>query len=58
MLFAFFFIGYFLQIGERYGFNIMFGIIFISSFVYLLIVKKLIPETAGRTLEEIENEFQ
>lgn len=58
MLFAFFFIGYFLQIGERYGFNIMFGIIFISSFVYLLIVKKLIPETAGKTLEEIENEFQ
>lgn len=39
MLFAFFFIGYFLQIGERYGFNIMFGIIFISSFVYLLLLK-------------------
>lgn len=58
MLFAFFFIGYFLQIGERYGFNIMFGIIFISSLIYLVVVKKLIPETAGKTLEEIEGEFE
>ncbi|AIT09899.1 sugar:proton symporter [Candidatus Francisella endociliophora] len=57
MLFAFFFIGYFLQIGEKYGFNIMFGIIFIGSFIYLMVVKKLVPETAGKTLEEIENEF-
>lgn len=58
MIFSFFFIGYFLRIGDSYGFNVMFGILFVSSFIYLLVVKKLVPETAGRTLEEIEGEFE
>ncbi|ASG68725.1 MFS transporter [Francisella halioticida] len=58
MLFSFYFIGYFLKIGQNWGFNVMFGLLLISSCIYFWVVKKFVPETAGKTLEEIENKFE
>ncbi|MFT4694437.1 MAG: hypothetical protein ACI8TE_001351 [Francisella sp.] len=57
MLFAFYFIGYFLRVGENYSYSLMFLILLVSSSFYYLIVKRLVPETAGKTLEEIEHNF-
>jgi hypothetical protein len=57
MLFSFYFIGYFLRVGENYSYSLMFLILFVSSSFYYWIVKRFIPETAGKTLEEIEAEF-
>ena len=57
MLFSFYFIGYFLRVGESYSYSLMFFILFISSGFYYWVVKRFIPETAGKTLEEIEHSF-
>ena len=57
MLFSFYFIGYFLRVGENYSYSLMFLILFVSSSFYFWIVKRLVPETAGKTLEEIEHSF-
>jgi len=57
MLFSFYFVGYFLRVGEYYNYSLMFGILFVSSSIYYWVVKRLIPETAGKTLEEIEAEI-
>jgi hypothetical protein len=35
----------------------MFLILLVSSSFYYLIVKRLVPETAGKTLEEIEYNY-
>ncbi|MED7789577.1 MFS transporter [Francisella sp. 19X1-34] len=58
MLFSFYFIGYFLKVGQNWGFNVMFGLLFISSCIYFWVVRRFVPETSGKTLEEIENEFE
>ncbi len=57
MLFSFYFIGYFLRVGENYSYSLMFLILFIGTCFYYWIVKRFIPETAGKTLEEIEADF-
>ena len=57
MLFAFYFIGYFLRIGENYSYSLMFFILIISSGFYYWVVKRFVPETSGKTLEEIEHSF-
>ena len=57
MLFSFYFIGYFLRVGENYSYSLMFLILFVSSSFYFWVVKRFITETSGKTLEEIESSF-
>ena len=57
MLFSFYFIGYFLRVGENYSYSLMFLILFVSSSFYFWVVKRFIPETSRKTLEEIESSF-
>jgi hypothetical protein len=43
-----------LLVGERYGYAPMFFLFALSSTVYFLTAVFLLPETKGKTLEEIE----
>ncbi|QLE79009.1 sugar porter family MFS transporter [Francisella sp. Scap27] len=57
MLFSFYFIGYFLRVGEIFGYNMLFLVLFVCSSVYFWVVKRFVPETAGKSLEDIESAF-
>lgn len=57
MLLSFYFIGYFLRVGEIFGYNMLFLVLFVCSSVYFWVVKRFVPETAGKSLEDIESAF-
>jgi len=51
------FVSKFLVIGEYFGFHNLFFMMASFAFIYLLFVFFILPETRGKTLEEIEEEM-
>ena len=56
-LFTFFFASSFLNLADKIGYGGLFLILAGICIVYLIVVKLTIVETAGKTLEEIEKDF-
>ncbi|AIT09898.1 hypothetical protein LO80_07905 [Candidatus Francisella endociliophora] len=57
-IFTFFFASSFLNFADKFGYGALFLILAGVCVVYMLIVKLTIVETAGKTLEEIEQDFR
>ena len=56
-LFTFFFASSFLNLADKIGYGALFLILAVVCIIYMLVVKFAIVETKGKTLEQIEKDF-